>query len=287
MVVVNYGSSDLLETALLPPSADDSVLAIVVDNWTGQPEQDRVRELCDSHAWRFLPFASNIGFGAACNAGAEIAFSAECDLLLFLNPDARMTTASFQHLVAEAVQHPADMIAPVIERADGSLWFDGGTLDLAAGKAHHQMPASGRTEWLTGACLMMTAATFRRLGGFDSSYFLYWEDVDLCRRWQDLGGGLRVATGCAVIHDVGGTQGASGKSWSYLYYNMRNRLRFAHRRLGFRTFLRWSLNAPRYAMHLARVSGVKQKRTPLSTFASGTALGLAHGLAGIDSTGRK
>ena len=59
---------------------------------------------------------------------------------------------------------------------------------------------------------------------------MYWEDLEFSFRCRQLGGEL-VVPDLTAVHAVGGTQGASGKSPLYRYYNCRNRLLFARRNL--------------------------------------------------------
>ena len=49
-------------------------------------------------------------------------------------------------------------------------------------KGRRHATGSFEVEAVSGACMMMRADTFRSLGGFDSRYFMYAEDMDLCFR---------------------------------------------------------------------------------------------------------
>jgi len=58
-------------------------------------------------------------------------------------------------------------------------------------------------EWANGACLMVRKAVFDRLGGLDERFFMYFEDVDLCRRVQQLGYRIRHVAEGEVVHLLG------------------------------------------------------------------------------------
>ena len=49
------------------------------------------------------------------------------------------------------------------------------------------MKESVDVDWLVGACLLLRTDLFRRLKGFDERFFLFFEDMDLCRRTKILG----------------------------------------------------------------------------------------------------
>ena len=57
-----------------------------------------------------------------------------------------------------------------------------------------------RVDWVTGAALMIKRDFFNKLGGFDSSFFMYFEDQDLC--WRTAGAGFQiwVIPGAKIIH---------------------------------------------------------------------------------------
>ncbi len=78
--------------------------------------------------------------------------------------------------------------------------------------------------------MAFTISLYELVGGYDESYFLYWEDVDFSVRASHVGAHLQVLTDVTAIHDEGGTQETTkGRAKSLLYYryNTRNRLLFA------------------------------------------------------------
>ncbi|GGL87418.1 glycosyltransferase [Nakamurella endophytica] len=250
IVVVNYGS-----TALLPGALDglaDGVPAdvVVVDNWHSAKERAAVAELCADRGWTLVARAGNDGFGTAANAGADVLLGRGCDVLLVLNPDARIGPEQCRQLAERARRQPDALISPRIVRPDGTTWFRGLGLDPRSGRVVR--PAewrSGPHSWLTGACLTASAQLWRRLGGFADGYFLYWEDVDLSTRCVLAGGTLVVADDVVAEHAVGATQQSAdgrgrAKSRVYYRYNTRNRLVYAARNLPTRQLLRWLAHTP-------------------------------------------
>lgn len=251
VIVVNYGSAGLLAQNLVQVANDaPGATIVVVDNYTTVDEAHRVRELCRSQRWEFVPSPVNLGFGGGMNLGAEHALRGGATTLLLLNPDARIDTDSMSRLYATVSDDPRTLAAPVIHTTTGRVWFAGTDLHLDRGYmlASRKRAADSAQvfSWLTGACLMISSSLWVTVGGFDEKYFLYWEDVDICWRIVDAGGRLVVLTEASAIHDEGGTQESSttrSHSEIYYYYNIKNRLVFAADHLDRRTQLRWALAA--------------------------------------------
>ena len=76
--------------------------------------------------------------------------------------------------------------------------------------------------WATGAALVVRRAAFRAAGGFDESFGMHMEEIDLCWRMQRAGGRVRVEPASEVYH-LGGASLPAG-SPRKAYYNFRNGL---------------------------------------------------------------
>jgi GT2 family glycosyltransferase len=280
IVVVNYGSSGLLEESLAPLTrSDPNLLGVVVDNATTSAERDRVVELAAREGWLTVLPDGNTGFGGGMNVGVARAREAGARHFLLLNPDAAIDAGAVAELRSESDARPLALLSPRILRPDGSLWFAGSDLYLDDGRirSRRRRLEGARVEpWLSGACLFVSDALWQRVGGFDEEFFLYWEDVDLCRRVTDVGGTLEVAEGVTAVHAQGGTQGSAGassagqaKSSTYYYYNIRNRLLFGARHLGPDDLRRWRAASWPIAWEVLLQGGRKQLLTTPSTLLVG------------------
>jgi len=251
VVVVGYGSSALLAENLAPLTRRlAGARTVVVDNRTTDDERQAMRRLAAEEGWELVEPGENLGFGLGMNAGAERALAGGADQLLLLNPDATIEPDDVETLRRSAAGEPLALLAPRILRPDGSVWFDGTDLHLADGRItasrkREQLGVVDAEQWLSGACLLVTAELWRRIGGFGDAYFLYWEDVELSFRARRAGGRVEVVPGATAIHAEGGTQGAGhassgqAKSATYYYFNIRNRLVFASRNLPQDAVTRW------------------------------------------------
>jgi GT2 family glycosyltransferase len=167
------------------------------------------------------------------------------------------------------------LVSPVVVRPDGSDWFSGCDLYLDSGYMRSRRKRDGDTgrrvePWLSGACLMVSSQLWNELGGFSDSYFLYWEDVDLSFRTRRLGGDVVVLDSAMAVHDEGGTHEVDsrakvgrGKSATYYYYNLRNRLLFASRCLDDSDIRRWMRTSVQAARDVLLQGGKRQFLRPV------------------------
>lgn len=230
-IVVSYNAREHLESCLdklgAQLGAEDEI--VVVDNAStdGSPELVARR----FPAVRLIALPSNIGFGAANNRGAEVARG---ERLLLLNPDAWLAEGSLEPLRAALARDPAlGAVAPQLYYPDGRPQFtwapDTGVFGEAIQKLrnpfeartwnHRLLPALLRRltgpGWLTAACLLVRRAAFEAIGGFDEEIFLYFEDVDLCRRLRHEGWRLELVAAARAFHAKGGTQGGQPAELEY------------------------------------------------------------------------
>ncbi len=171
---------------------------IVVDNHSTDGSQNILPKLFPFI--QFLPLPQNYGFGAANNAGARIA---KGDILFFVNND----TIFKEPVVDLLVQYLLDdetvgIVGPQLLNEDGSFQLSFGKFPTI--KNEHQTKSYQgnslseefielssnsikKKDWLTGAALMMKKAIFEMIKGFDEKYFMYFEDIDLCKSIHAIG----------------------------------------------------------------------------------------------------
>ncbi|MQA32806.1 glycosyltransferase [Modestobacter roseus] len=292
VVVVNYGSSDLLRRNLAGAAAlGDDVRVVVVDNRSTSEERSAVTELAAQRGWELVASPGNPGFGAATNAGIARARELGCVTFCCLNPDAVVSPEVLAELRRASLADPEALVAPRLVDSSGRTVFAGSTVGLRDGRtgsptgtARSRGPVE---EWLTGACLVISAVMVDRTGGYAEDYFLYWEDVDLSHRVQVAGGHLVVRHDLLAVHDEGGTQGErQGRAKSDLYYryNCRNRLLFAARNLGRGDLVRWVVRTPVTSWEILLRGGRRQllrSPRPLLAAARGSLSGLVIALLAL------
>lgn len=233
-IVVNYNSAKELEScvqSLLSESVDSIVLVDNASPHPGEIEALRRISMMDRRIV-VLPLPENRGFGAGVNAGIACAASKSTHYLL-MNPDAELTEGALQILVQESSDaYPGEIVSPRIVRPNGDVWFDGGSIDIAAGRACRPLPnrcpnATVSCSFVSGAVMLIPRSVHKAVGPFRDDLFMYWEDVDYCLRAYRLGIPIKVVRSAVAIHEVGSsssTPGHPGKSPLWYYYMNRNRV---------------------------------------------------------------
>ena len=163
---------------------------IVLDHASSDGTADYVRR--EHRDVVLLDFLDNPGFGEGNNRGVRVATG---DYLLLLNPDATIDAEALGTLVQALDSNPHAGIAvpkvlvasePEIINSAGLLvnqigyGWDRGYLEWD----HGQHDSPGPVLAGSGCALLVRTEMFKALGGFDASYFLYYEDLDFCwRSW--------------------------------------------------------------------------------------------------------
>ena len=266
IVVVNYGSSELLRSNIPSELGEEAAARIiVVDNFSGKPERQRLRDLALERGWSLIEPDDNLGFGDGVNAGVLRGAELGCRTFITLNPDAFAKPDVLKALAETARNEPDALISPFIVDSNGTQRFRGSTVSMRTGRIRTGWVTLDDDpewkNWLTGACLAFSGAAFARLGGFADGYFLYWEDVDLSRRAANLGMDLVLRHDLRIIHDEGGTHttpGTRSMSELYYYYNARNRLVFGARMAPKGSRVAWLLSTPRESMMIWLRGGRRQ-----------------------------
>jgi GT2 family glycosyltransferase len=81
-------------------------------------------------------------------------------------------------------------------------------------------------DWIAGMFMLFRSDTYRALGGFDETYFLYYEDVDLCHRLRKTGKSVIYNPAAEIVHDA---RRASRKDPRLAYRHLCSALRYFSR----------------------------------------------------------
>jgi len=223
IVIVNWNGGEKLLRCLSSIRASRTtfpVKVIVVDNdsWDGS------RELAAAEFPEFLVLntGANLGFGRGNNFARPFV---NTPLVLFLNPDTELFPATLEKAVRSLLGKPrVGILGCQMHDPDGRVqklnpeWFPTpGRIFLElvlacltlTGLGKDGLPRqdpcrSSLVNRVSGCFLLARKDVLDEVGWFDDRYFMYAEEVDLCRTVQERGWGIYYEADCAIIHQRGG-----------------------------------------------------------------------------------
>lgn len=201
---------------LANPAASAGTEIVVVDDGSS----DLTTQLLSRYGApvRVVRHDVNAGFATACNDGAMVANG---EYLVFLNNDTKPTPGWLDALVAYADCHPAaGIVGAKLLFTNDTIQHAGVVIDDEGWPAHiyYGFPAnhpavvkSRRFQVVTGACMLVRREVFEALGGFDTTFFNVYEDVDLCLRAGQRGYEVHYCHESVLYHFESLTRRANGE----------------------------------------------------------------------------
>ena len=194
VITVTYNSLRHLETHWAAEPRTRDFDWIVVDNGS----TDGSFEFAKESATLALESGGNFGFAKANNIGLA---EADSDYVAFANPDVTIPGRGWQEMMEHAIQTTNGLVAPQLLNANGSEQANSRGLPLLSAKIRNRLKPDSRKgrdyartgfqeptycAWVMGAALAGRTSSFRELGGWDESYFLYYEDHEIgLRAWRN------------------------------------------------------------------------------------------------------
>jgi GT2 family glycosyltransferase len=188
---------------------------IVVDNKSGDDEIYIIESRY--HRFRFIYNNVNGGFANGSNLGAK---NATGSYLLFLNPDTVANEDGIAKLLNIAQENPDYAIIscrqvnetgkeshaygqfPSISNLTGFQRAFLGAYKPKTSSLHQDICFP---DWISGSVVMIRRETFQKMGGFDEDFWMYFEDVDLCRRTSGSNGNVAFCNSVTIEHNHGGS----------------------------------------------------------------------------------
>jgi GT2 family glycosyltransferase len=236
VILVNYNDRAHLPDCLVSLDKALSGLnaeVILVDNRSADGSASLVRE---SFSWvRLVENDRNVGYPRANNLGVRLSRG---EFVLFLNTDTVVPADAPARLLAEIRSRPeAGAVGPALVREDGSFQVSFGkrvgffselrqklVFNAYYRNALRRSRKPRAVGWLSGACLLVRRSALEAINLFDEGFFLYFEDIDLCRRLAEKGFGLVLCPGIRVYHAGGAA--TSARPWRSRLEYRRSQLRY-------------------------------------------------------------
>ncbi|GAB1409572.1 hypothetical protein MASR1M90_07260 [Desulfovibrionales bacterium] len=239
VIIVTYHNETTIAACLTSLVAYSAIPweAVVVDNSSDLATWECIQAVQRSHpdiSLTSLRPGHNLGFAAGCNLGAQ---HARGDFLLFLNPDTRLENDILAVFLSywEKNKH-VGLLGPCVLDARGQIertcrnlpsilriFLDATGLDRLAGQyrlLHFDHQAIRQVPQIIGACLFTSRQRYQSCNGMDERFFIYFEEVDLCRRMFQSGYSVWFLPTARIMH-VAGVSCESESSAAHMIVQLR------------------------------------------------------------------
>lgn len=235
IIIVNYRTPELTLDCLrsLRTEIDPGVRVVVVDNASGDGSADKIERGVAEHGFadwvKVLRAPTNGGFASGNNFGVR---SIDAESYLLLNSDTIVKPGAIGELWAALEARPdAGIVGPgllnVHGEHDDSVFrapppaaeftraARSGIIERLLPHLKPSFPQVSQpieADWLGFACVLVRAEVMRQVGGLDEGYFMYFEDIDYCRRVRAAGWKIVYWPSAKVVHLLGASSGVSSES---------------------------------------------------------------------------
>lgn len=207
IIIVNWNTGDLLYNCIKSINENMSNYEyeiIITDNDSKDKSCDKIEE--EFKNVKIIYSKENLGFSKGNNLAVR---NARGKYVLFLNPD----TIILNNAIGKAVEYiringnNKTLLGVRLLNADRTLQISSCKFPnpinvilssyTLPNEKHYQ---NHETDWVMGAFMLMDRTFFNSLGGFDESYFMYSEDIELCYNVRKNGGNIKFFAEAEIIH---------------------------------------------------------------------------------------
>lgn len=247
IIIVNWNSKDYLLKAIASVEAEINGIefeVVVIDGGSFDGCDEMLRQFYPHIV--FIQSDKNLGFARANNEAFKVSRGRN---LLFLNPDTEVEGLAIKTLYDQLDALPdVGIVGAKLLNSDRSIQkscirafptilnqvLESDVLRNLFPKAAlwGMKPLLARDEVpqevdaISGACIMMKRSVFERIGMFNTDYFMYSEDIDLCLKVRKVGLNTYYVPRAVVVHHGGGSSSQAGTSTFSSVMMLESRWRF-------------------------------------------------------------
>lgn len=237
VVICNYNNKNYLDNAIgtIKNSNYDGVDIVVVDNAsTDGSSSFLTNQHPDVH---LISLAENLGGAGGFHVGLKYAKKNKYPFVVLMDNDAAVDVNTIYEMKAYLSKNSAvGLVGPAICKMDNSDYIqEVGSLISKASYCHEPLYPGFkydyiknmkpiRSDYLAACCVMTRLDVLDRIGFFDASYFIYWDDVDWCNRILKYGYSIYALPYLRCFHKCGASHDAVSTLPRYYYW--RNRLKY-------------------------------------------------------------
>jgi N-acetylglucosaminyl-diphospho-decaprenol L-rhamnosyltransferase len=250
IIIVNYHNSHMLGDCLesvYRTIEKTQFEVILVDN--SSKDDGLVPILKHYSQAQLIKNSQNVGFARANNQGAKIASG---NFLLFINPDTIMIEEAVESMLDHIRSDSSiGILGPKVLNSDQTIQYSCRRFPTVWSGLFNRYSLLTRlfpnnrysrdylmldydhnfirpVDWVSGCCMMMCRSTFKEISGFDESYFLFIEDVDLCQAIKKKGLRVIYFPPAKIFHKISSSNARSTprviikRHQGMIYYNQKH-----------------------------------------------------------------
>lgn len=263
IIIVNWNSTECLLKCIesLSKSRKTTFVLdkiIIVDNASNPGQVINLKSLSlDQDIYTIIYSKTNLGFAKACNLGAS---GLNSDFLLFLNPDTTLFEDTLDRCMQSIIvrtkeqQSVAVLGCRLVDELGNTqrccsrfpklrfylakcIGINRIFKSLNQFMLEWDHEESRYVDEVMGAFFLTSGNVFRKLDGFDERFFVYYEEVDYCKRVKDAGFSVYYDSEASVYHEAGGS--SKHVKAERLFYELRSRYQYQQKHNG--QFSSWSI----------------------------------------------
>jgi GT2 family glycosyltransferase len=187
-VVLNYFShEDTITCVQALVDQNELKKIIIVENSANNTELRVLKDIFkDNRQVEILEPSQNLGFSGGVNLAVNSVIDSGFDAFLLLNNDTLVPPNSVKYLANGLIDNGFDMASPIIycHPEQHKVWAKGYYYNRFGGLITQRNISfiPGTIFYLSGCCLLVRRQVFQDIGQFDTSFFMYGEDVEFCFR---------------------------------------------------------------------------------------------------------
>lgn len=209
---------------------------LIIDNCSAPEYRHKLQKVCEKRFpnVNILYLEKELGYGGACNSGAQYFIKKGIDAFLFLNNDVVLHPHCISQLISNLNKDNVLIGPKVYHGFSDRLYSTGGffnkTFMIVKNRGNSQFDKGQynkkeEVEFINGCAFLVSAKIFTEMNGFDENFYYYSEESDLCFRIIDSGYKIIYEPQAVVYHWVSTTFGNESKK--SIYYLVRSSLYFA------------------------------------------------------------
>lgn len=183
---------------------------------------------------KYIRSNTNLGFAAGTNLGLRKALATNSDHFLIINNDTRADEFMLKELLLASMDEDIGLTAPIIYYYDepDRIWSSGGKINkfflmpLDSHNTQRIISCPTKRTFVSGCCFLLKREVLEQIELFDERFFMYFEDLDFCKRINETKWLMMVIPSAKLWHKVSQSSGGQYSVRERYYYGLSSGIYF-------------------------------------------------------------